>query len=76
MTANKISGARVIEPNIVRTADGVNLFYRDWGDGEPVLFVAGWSMGADSWCYQMLALAQRRGKLLLLSVLLERVFTE
>ncbi|WP_431475626.1 alpha/beta fold hydrolase [Massilia eburnea] len=59
MTAYKISGARVIEPNIVRTADGVNLFYRDWGDGEPVLFVAGWSMGADSWCYQMLALAQQ-----------------
>lgn len=59
MTAYKISGARVIEPNTVRTADGVNLFYRDWGDGEPVLFVGGWSLGADSWCYQMLALAEQ-----------------
>ena len=59
MTAYKISGARVIEPNTVRTADGVNLFYRDWGDGEPVLFVSGWSLGADSWCYQMLALAEQ-----------------
>jgi non-heme chloroperoxidase len=59
MTAYKISGARVIEPNTVRTADGVNLFYRDWGDGEPVLFVGGWSLGTDSWCYQMLALAEQ-----------------
>jgi len=59
MTAYKISGARIIEPNTVRTADGVNLYFRDWGEGEPVLFVGGWSLGADSWCYQMLALAEQ-----------------
>ena len=45
----------------IRTDDGVELFYRDWGnpEGEPVLFVAGWSLPSDMWQYQMLALSQR-----------------
>lgn len=59
MTAYKVSGARITEPNTVRTADGVNLYYRDWGEGEAVVFVAGWSLTSDSWCYQMLALAEQ-----------------
>ncbi len=36
------------EPGFIRTADGVDLFYRDWGEGEPVVFVASWSMPSDS----------------------------
>lgn len=43
-------------PNVVRTGDGVDLFYRDWGSGRPVVFVAGWSLPSESWSYQMLAL--------------------
>jgi non-heme chloroperoxidase len=50
--------ARVGEPGFIRTADGVNLFYRDWGQGEPVVFVASWSLPSDSWNYQMLALSE------------------
>jgi pimeloyl-ACP methyl ester carboxylesterase len=46
-------------PGFIRTDDGVDLFYRDWGDGAPVLFVAGWSLPSDMWQYQMLALSQR-----------------
>jgi pimeloyl-ACP methyl ester carboxylesterase len=44
----------------IRTDDGVDLFYRDWGnpEAEPVLFVAGWSLPSDMWQYQMLALSQ------------------
>lgn len=56
--------ARVLGPNTVATADGVQLFYRDWPgshpQARPVLFVAGWSMASGSWGYQMMAL-QRRG---------------
>ena len=50
--------ARAGGPGFVRTADGVDLFYRDWGQGEPVVFVAGWSLPSDSWHYQMLALSE------------------
>jgi len=46
-------------PGFIRTRDGVDLFYRDWGQGKPVLFVAGWSLPSDMWQYQMLALSQR-----------------
>ncbi|AWG45888.1 MULTISPECIES: alpha/beta fold hydrolase [unclassified Massilia] len=56
--------ARVLGPNTVATANGVQLFYRDWPgshpQARPVLFVAGWSMASGSWGYQMMAL-QRRG---------------
>lgn len=55
MTTTSVNG-RAAGPNFVRTADGVDLFFRDWGAGEPVLFVGGWSMPSDSWQYQMLAL--------------------
>ena len=44
-------------PNTIIAGD-VNLYYRDWGRGRPVLFVAGWSMYSDSWCYQMMALCR------------------
>jgi pimeloyl-ACP methyl ester carboxylesterase len=58
MDAGIANGARVVAPNLVRTRDGVDLFYRDWGSGKPVLFVAGWSLPSDSWNYQMLALRE------------------
>lgn len=50
--------ARVTAMNTVRTRDGVELFYRDWGSGRPVVFVASWSMPSESWSYQMLALQE------------------
>lgn len=43
----------------VRAADGTSLFVRDWGSGDPILFVASWSMPSDSWSYPMLALSER-----------------
>lgn len=48
----------IVAPNRVRTADGVDLYYRDWGRGQPVLFVAGWALPSESWNYQMLALVE------------------
>ena len=56
--------ARIAGPNTIATADGVQLFYRDWpgsqAQARAVLFVGGWSMPSTSWGYQMMAL-QRRG---------------
>lgn len=45
-------------PNTIVAGD-VNLYYRDWGHGRPVLFVSGWSMCSDSWGYQMMALCRQ-----------------
>jgi pimeloyl-ACP methyl ester carboxylesterase len=55
MTTTSANG-RAAGANLVRTADGVDLFFRDWGHGQPVLFVGGWSMPSESWQYQMLPL--------------------
>lgn len=43
----------------VKTADGTELFYNDWGSGSPVVLIHGWPLDADMWEYQMMALAQR-----------------
>jgi pimeloyl-ACP methyl ester carboxylesterase len=44
--------------NIIRTADGTELFYRDWGSGAPVVFLAGWALSSDFWSYQMAPLSE------------------
>ena len=42
----------------VKTKDGVNIFYKDWGSGRPVVFSHGWPLSADAWDSQMLFLLQ------------------
>lgn len=39
------------------TRDGTRLFYRDWGIGSPVVFVAPWALNVDWFEYQMTALS-------------------
>lgn len=41
----------------IRTADGADIFYKDWGDGRPVVLSHGWPLNADSWEAQQLFLA-------------------
>src|SRR6202451_4832603 len=39
---------------IVKTKDGVEIFYKDWGKGQPIVFSHGWPLWADDWDNQML----------------------
>ena len=43
----------------LNTIDGTALFFRDWGSGEPVVFVHGWGLNSDMWEYQLPELAER-----------------
>ena len=38
----------------VTTADGVEIFYKDWGSGQPIVFSHGWPLSADDWDNQLL----------------------
>lgn len=42
----------------VTTKDGTLIFYRDFGQGRPIVFSHGWPLNADAWDGQMLFLAQ------------------
>jgi non-heme chloroperoxidase len=39
------------------TKDGVEIYYKDWGAGQPVVFCHGWPLDSDSWENQMFYLA-------------------
>ena len=38
----------------IMTSDGVEIFYKDWGTGQPIVFSHGWPLSADDWDNQML----------------------
>lgn len=43
----------------ITTRDGVEIYYKDWGSGQPIVFSHGWPLTADSWESQMLFLADQ-----------------
>jgi non-heme chloroperoxidase len=38
----------------ITTQDGTQIFYKDWGKGQPIVFSHGWPLSADDWDNQML----------------------
>ena len=42
----------------ITTKDGTQIFYKDWGKGQPIVFSHGWPLTADDWDAQMLFFGQ------------------
>jgi non-heme chloroperoxidase len=38
----------------ITTKDGVEIFYKDWGEGQPIVFSHGWPLTSDDWDAQMM----------------------
>jgi non-heme chloroperoxidase len=38
----------------ITTKDGVTIFFKDWGSGQPIVFSHGWPLSSDDWDAQML----------------------
>jgi len=38
----------------IKTRDNIEIYYKDWGTGQPVVFSHGWPLSADDWDGQML----------------------
>jgi non-heme chloroperoxidase len=42
----------------ITTTDGVEIFFKDWGSGQPIVFSHGWPLSSDDWDNQMLFFLQ------------------
>ena len=40
--------------NTITTKDGVTIYYKDWGSGQPIVFSHGWPLSSDDWDAQLL----------------------
>jgi non-heme chloroperoxidase len=41
----------------ITTSDGTQIYYKDWGAGQPIVFSHGWPLTGDAWDAQMVFLA-------------------
>ena len=58
--------------NTITTKDGTQIYYKDWGSGQPIVFHYGWPLCSDDWDAQMLYFVEK-GYTVLSRLMQERV---
>ncbi|MEO6813762.1 MAG: alpha/beta hydrolase [Ginsengibacter sp.] len=43
----------------LKLKDGTELYYKDWGKGQPIVFHHGWPLSSDDWDFQMMFFLER-----------------
>src|SRR6266851_4941957 len=56
MASNSTQGVHLMAK--ITTKDGTQIYYKDWGKGQPIVFSHGWPLTADDWDGQMLFFGQ------------------
>ena len=51
-----VTAASQKTPNTITVSDGTQIYFKDWGSGQPVVFSHGWPLSADAWDDQMVFL--------------------
>ena len=45
--------------SFITTKDGTQIYYKDWGSGQPLFFHHGWPLSGDDWDAQMMFFLRR-----------------
>jgi non-heme chloroperoxidase len=54
LAAEPTQGAKPMSTGTITTKDGTQIYYKDWGSGQPIVFHHGWPLSADDWDAQMM----------------------
>jgi non-heme chloroperoxidase len=55
----KVQSKKEIPMSTITVKDGAQIYYKDWGSGQPIVFSHGWPLSADDWDAQMIFFASR-----------------
>lgn len=57
--SNPTASAGAMTMDTIKTKDGTEIFYKDWGTGQPIVFHHGWPLSSDDWDAQMMYFLER-----------------